>query len=142
MKLELTKRQAKIGLAHLTLVVISLAISTGFAFVNWRIAFPIMIAEIAVIIILIFSALDYFDVIQFRKTVIRKTKCCVCGRVSKSEYDKESLIKLESFKSKKEGDSEKKTTKTEEVPEKPLEGIIVSGKVICTDCMGKIKKYG
>src|SRR3972149_10074022 len=141
-KIQLTRKQATIGLFHLALIVISLAISVGFAFVNWRIAFPIMLGEIAVIILIIFSLLDYLDIISFRKSVTRKTKCCICGRVSKAEYKNEVLVKLERFTSDKKGDAEKEIIKQEIIPAKPLEGIVIHDRVICTDCIDKVKKYG
>jgi len=141
-EIKLTRKQATIGLFHLALIVISLAVSTGFAFVNWRIAFPIMIGELAVVIIIIFSLLDYLDIIEFRKSVTRKTKCCICGRISKAEYNLERLIKLERFESDKQGYSEKEITKVEQVPAKPLEGIVIHDRVVCTDCIDKVKKYG
>jgi len=141
-EIQLTRKQATIGLFHLALIVISLAISVGFAFVNWRIAFPIMLGEIAVIILIIFSLLDYLDIISFRKSVTRKTKCCICGRVSKAEYKNEVLVKLERFTSDKKGDAEKEIIKQEIIPAKPLEGIVIHDRVICTDCIDKVKKYG
>ena len=141
-EIQLTRKQATIGLFHLALIVISLAISVGFAFVNWRIAFPIMLGEIAVVILIIFSLLDYLDIISFRKSVTRKTKCCICGRVSKAEYKNEVLVKLERFTSDKKGDAEKEIIKQEIIPAKPLEGIVIHDRVICTDCIDKVKKYG
>lgn len=142
LKLQLTRKQAMIGLVHLITIVMTLGIAVGFAITYWRHALPIMIGEIAVIGVIIFSVLDYLDLIEFRKSVTRKTKCCICGRISKAEYQLEKLIKLERFESDKQGDSEKEVTHIEHVPERPLEGIVINDKVICTDCMDKVKKYG
>ncbi len=144
MKFELnaSSKQVTIGLIHLGIFIVSLSIATAYSIIYWKIAFPIMMAEFGVVIILVFSMLDYLDIIQFRKTVTRQTKCCVCDRVSERQYEKEILVKVEKFKSKKLGDSEKEVTKQEVVPRNPLEGIIISGKVICTDCIEKVKKFG
>lgn len=108
---------------------------------------PITIGAWIVVGIILFSMLDYLDIIKYRKSHDRLTKCAVCDRTSKLRKFEESkkLIKTKVKGKDEDGDKYKEKAETEEltdseVPENPLHGIIVYDKMICNDCTKKIRE--
>lgn len=85
--------------------------------------------------VIVISALDYLDILRFRKSVERLTKCSVCGRTYKSsEYSKdyETQIKTRISGGK---DTKKTSTKKSQKKEQFLNGIIIHDRLICETCL-------
>ena len=84
-------------ISHLILIGISLFVS-GYIMLE----FPstpsltvVIIGELVIVIVILLSLADYLDIIEWRKSVVRHTKCCVCGAtdedgVSLTDDDDES----------------------------------------------------
>lgn len=108
---------------------------------------PIAIAAWVGVIIILFSLLDYLDIIKYRKTYDRFTKCIICDRTSKVNKFKDKTRVVTDIR--KTGndeddayDSEILTEKTitKDKPESPLHGIIIYDKMICLECSRQIKR--
>lgn len=85
--------------------------------------------------VIVISALDYLDILRFRKSKVRLTKCTVCGRTYKSsEYSKDSETEI---KTKISGgkDTKKSSVKKSQKKEQFLNGIIVHDRLICETCL-------
>lgn len=108
---------------------------------------PITVGAWIAVGVAIFSLLDYLDIIKYRKSHERLTKCIVCDRTNKVNkfVDKSKIITDVRKTGSDEYDDplDKETTikkiTTKEKPEIPLHGIIVYDKMICIECMKKIK---
>lgn len=101
---------------------------------------PVWVVTFIVSFIILLLMLDNLGIIELRKSVDRHTKCVICGRTDKPEdEDHDGKIKETKIE---EIEGELKETKTlthEHENAIPLEGIVISNRVVCTDCIKKIR---
>ena len=104
----------------------------------WAISFGYLI----VIGVILVSLADYLDIIELRKSVVRYTKCVICGRTNESgidlDEDDDTITKMTKIDKDKKSGSEKITEHIAK-PEIKLTGLVVNNKVICIECV-KIMK--
>lgn len=109
---------------------------------------PFTVGGWVVIGIILFSLLDYLDVIKYRKSHERYTKCIICDRTSKvNKFTEKTRVVTDvrrrgSDEYDEAIDKETTTDRTtvKEKPETPLHGIIVYDKMICIECAKKIQR--
>lgn len=114
----------------------------------WYGAAPISIGFLFIIIIIFVSLADYLDIIELRKSVVRHTKCIICGRTnepnspitSPNDESNDGVITemTKTFRDKKSGSEV--ITKHKPEPEIKLTGLIVNNKVVCIECVKIIKE--
>lgn len=148
MKLEISssydERQKKQIYFHGILAVITLfGIIAIHSTVNYDQRSIVTGGGLVILTLLGFSLLDYLEIIQFRKSSERRNKCHVCGRTYQSETKiPQKSIEKEFRQDKEDEDSQivETTTDYKHIKERPLDGIVVFDKLICTDCVHKIQK--
>lgn len=108
---------------------------------------PITIGAWIVVGIILFSLLDYLDIIKYRKSHERLTKCIICDRTSKvNKFTEKTKVVTDVRRTGSDEDDdidlETKTERhvTQEKPETPLHGVIMYDKMICIECTRKIKE--
>lgn len=139
----ITPGQHKIVMVHLGIMILSLFIGIAYDIAYWFTNSGGLIFALVFLIwvFTVLSLLDYLDIIQFRKTVERKTKCAICGRTSKgSSYDEDGKIIKTIVEDGPKGTRETVEKTHEEKPAVPLEGVIIADKLICSDCVKKVGK--
>lgn len=141
LKINIAKEQYRklkicVGLIILTLIIGGFEYETNYSsqgFIQWVI--------VGIVLLLILIALDELGIIELRSTPERLTKCTVCSRTyQSSKYDEDGRTVKTTIES---GDTDKKIEEITHDYKKarPLEGLIINGKVVCTDCIKKIRDW-
>ncbi len=96
------------------------------------------VSGLLVTFLIVISGLDYADILRFRKSVARLTKCTVCGRKYKPAS---SETKVESeIKNVVSGGKNTKEVKTVDASKKEefLSGLVIRDKLVCKSCIKEI----
>lgn len=132
----LSGKQMKVIFSHTFFFAIMLVVIGQISHIFYRgLEWTWILSALCFTAIIIISALDYLDILRFRKSVARLTKCSVCGR--KYKHSEESIDSETEIETKVSGgkDTKKKTTRTSNKKEQFLNGIIVHDKLICQSCL-------
>lgn len=143
LSLSLTQKQYRIALIHFGLMLFALCVGIAL---SWSLGTGSIVLVLLSWFVTVLSLLDRLDIIEFSRTVERKTKCVICGRVSigpKSDdpesQDNQKVVKTTVT------NGPKGTERTKEIVHEvdkgiPLEGVIICNKLVCTDCITKVGK--
>lgn len=140
LKLGITKLQYNNVIFHLSVILFALIIGVIASIMYGQTGVIFGVVGIFCIL-MILSLLDYLDIIELRKTSIRLTKCAVCSRVHISEFeeDEKGLIAKTVEIEEKNKEKIEKTFEHKHKEPRPLDGIIVANRLVCSDCVKKIQ---
>lgn len=141
LKINVAKEQYRKLKIYLGMIVLTLIIGGFYYENNYESQNFIGWAVIGIVLILILIILDELGIVELRSTPERMTKCAVCSRTyESSKHDEDGRIVKTTIES---GDTDKKIEEITHDYKKarPLEGLIINGKVVCTDCIKKIREW-
>ena len=141
-QLPIHKDQYKIIFIHLGIILMSLIVGAGYNTSTYGQNSSLITGIVVTIcFIVILSLADCLNIIEFRKSAHRLTKCALCGRVSEKErHDEEGKI-VKTVEVEKDDDSSVTRQFAHETKKAvPLHGIVIEGKLVCSHCLTELSK--